>query len=74
MMSLDNASEVRQMRKLMLALLLGLVICIEAKGQTKPDELWLVQDGKPAATIVIPEKPTMWTTKASQWLKPKSVE
>lgn len=56
------------MKNVLLATLIGLVVCTEAKGQAKTGELWLVEHGKPAATIVIPENPSYWTTKASQWL------
>jgi hypothetical protein len=56
------------MKKLLLATLLGLIVCVEAKGQAENEELWLVKDGKPAATILVPEDSTFWTTKASEWL------
>ena len=32
------------------------------------DDLWLIQDGQPFATIVGPKKATPWPTKAAEWL------
>jgi len=56
------------MKNALLTMLLGLVASIGPGNQTKAEELWLVKAGKPAATIVIPENATDWTTKASEWL------
>ena len=38
------------------------------RGRSEPDRLSLVKDGESAATIVIPGKPTQWTTTATEWL------
>jgi hypothetical protein len=56
------------MKNVLLATLLGLVVCVEANGQAKTAELWLVKGGQPAATIVIPEDSAYWMTQAAQWL------
>lgn len=56
------------MKYRLLATWLVLVAHNVAIGQTESGELWLVNAGKPAATIVIPEHSEHWTTQASEWL------
>lgn len=56
------------MRNTILTTLLLLVTHTVANGQTDVEVLSLVNDGKPTATIVVPDDSTYWTTKASEWL------
>ena len=51
--------------------LLGLILvsAISLVAQAQDGRLHLIEDGQPAATIVVPENPGRWTQEAAAWLQ-----